>query len=204
MKFFSLAALGVLMTISAGATTVIVDCGSSNGGWSFSAGGGDFTSASPANSGSEVCPAYSALPAGETFDSLQIIVQTDYSGGTPGQANAIETTYSSLAAAFTADILTSQGPNGGSTTYTSNDGASTYAPYGPSYFIENTTMTSYPTTAFDVQYSAVVTEGSVQTESGQVYELITYSTTAPEPGSMMLLGSGLLAFAFFGRKLVRK
>jgi hypothetical protein len=48
--------------------------------------------------------------------------------------------------------------------------------------------------------------GQVQGESGQVYVQYNYTPagSAPEPVSMLLLGSGLLGVAVIGRKFARK
>lgn len=203
MRFLGLAALGLMMTVGAFADTVLIPCGTSGGGWSFSAGTGTFTSANSANTGSVTCPAYSTLPPGYTFTSLGLVIETDYSGGSLATTNTIQTTYSG--AVLTTEVLTSTSApgTGPSDAYSASPGLPNYSSFA-SYFIANTSETTYPTTAFDVAFSSVVTGGSVQSESGQVYELVTYAASTPEPGSMMLLGTGLVAFAFVGRKFARK
>jgi hypothetical protein len=62
---------------------------------------------------------------------------------------------------------------------------------------------------FSVSESSIVTSGSVATSSAAViveYDFTpTVTSSAPEPGSMMLLGSGLLVAGLIGRKkLVRQ
>jgi hypothetical protein len=52
-------------------------------------------------------------------------------------------------------------------------------------------------------YSSVITGGAAQGVSGLITEVFTYTvqtTGSPEPVSMVLFGSGLLAFSLIGRK----
>ena len=197
MKYFGLAALGLAMTVGASASTLTAFCGS----FSASAGTGFFTSGSGVvASGPAITCTVQGLPAFSTFNSESVIVQTDYTGGLQGSSNSINTVFSSLV--MTSDTITSSGV-GGSTTYTSADGSPLYAAFTPAYYFTEPS-TANNTASFVVNFSSTVTSGAVQGVSGQVYELISYTSAIPEPGSMMLLGSGLVAFALAGRKLVRK
>jgi PEP-CTERM motif len=60
-------------------------------------------------------------------------------------------------------------------------------------------------TGWTVAVSSVVTNGSVNQSTGGVIAEVDYTTGTPEPGSMMLLGGGLLAAGLIGRKkFIRK
>ncbi len=140
------------------------------------------------------------MELGDVFTNFQVVVQTDYSGGTLGSLNTIQTTYTSTA--FTSDTLTSTSNpgTGGSENYFSADSSPVYSPGGASFFTESTALT-LPSSAFNVNYSSAVTTGTVQAETGQVYELVNYSTTAPEPMTFSLMGVGLLGMGLVGRRL---
>jgi len=196
MKYFGLAALALTMSVGASASTLTSLCGV----FATSAPGSTFftNSSGVVASGNVTCNV-SALPPFSTFTVEAVILQTDYTGGLQGSANAISTAYSG--SLITSDTLTSSG-NGGSSVYGDNFNV-LYAPFNPPYYWVDASSANN-TVSFTVNYSTTITSGAVQGVSGQVYELITYQSAVPEPGSMMLLGSGLVAFAFVGRKLVRK
>ena len=203
-KLFGLAALAVFASSAAYATTLLVQCGQ------FQAAG-PFTTASAATTGTFNCAAVTqaTIGAGNTFQSLKVILETDYSGGLLGSLNTIQTNYSSTPnGVFVTDTLTATSApgTGNSQSYSSADGAPNYAPGGPQYFSENTNIAALPSTAFTVNYSSVVTAGGVQTLSGQVYELITFAPAVggvPEPTTVSLMGAGLLGLGFI-RKFKKK
>jgi len=200
MKFLGLAAVALTLTVSASAGTILNFCS----GWSASAGGAIFFTAPIAiDSGTINCSAYGSLPVGDTFVSEQLVLLTDYSGGLGTTQNAIAATYSGTG--LSTDTLTSSSGagNGNSNTYGDTFGIN-YAPLGATAWLDATTL-SDTFTPLAVNFSANATLGNVQSASGQVYELITYQLSAPEPASMLLLGGGLLAISLVGRKkFIRK
>jgi hypothetical protein len=214
MKYFGLAAAALVMSISAFAGTEVITCP----GDSASAGlGNSFAVGNvPGLVGvTSTCPTFSALPAGDTFVSLTIVLQTDYSGGTGGTLNTTQTTFSGSLAdvlqATSAGSATGTGP-AFAYTDTASCGAAPCSPnepsFGSNYFGTVDAAINggnYVGAVISETYTTAVTAGSVQAASDQVFIVLNYSTSAPEPGSLMLLGGGLLAAGLIGRKkLVRK
>jgi hypothetical protein len=195
MKYFGLAALALTMSISASATTVVVFCGS----FSQSAGAGSYTAANgtitPTTS-TVSCPAIT-IPMGDTqTGSVTLAMETDYSGGTLPGSNAIATTYTIGGVAQ--DTIDASGGGLTSNTYGDTAGGATGVGGLPTSFFD--VNTSQGDGGFTVAYSSVVTSGGVQSINYNVYEDYSYTSSAPEPGSMMLLGGGLLAAGLIGRK----
>jgi hypothetical protein len=208
MKFFGLTAVALTFSVGAFASTILIPCGGAtaptgnlSGGWSESNGSNGYAaSGTQPTTGSEVCPAFStASLAGSTITAEQLVVQSDYTGGSLGITNSISNSYSYTPyATLITDIMTATSApgTGPSENYTDNIGT---LYNGNSYFADPTFGTG-TFAAFSVGYNPTVTAGTVQGVSGQLYELITYQSSAPEPGSMMLLGGGLLAAGLIGRK----
>lgn len=208
MKFFGLAAVALTFSVGAFASTILIPCGGAtaptgnpNGGWSESNGSlGYAAGGTQPTTGSEVCPAFStASLAGSTVTSEQLVVESDYTGGTLGLLNSISNSYAYTPfVTLITDMMTATSApgTGPSENYTDSIGT-LYSP--PSYF-EDPSFGATSFGSFSVSYNPTVTAGTVQGVSGQLYELITYTSSTPEPGSMMLLGGGLLAAGLIGRK----
>jgi hypothetical protein len=217
MKVFGLATAALMMTIGASAGIVSESCGGAN-----------------STPGSAViaptaltCNQFSALPGGDTPVSLQIEAVDSFDGGNIDNSNnSFDINYSSIIAAIVG-LPGGNVPNGctpgvgGGNSCTDvisgglsgNSGPSAYD-FGDAitaglatYFGAGTFSVATVTSAIDAgsQANPIGSNGDVTT---QLYAILTYSTptgSAPEPGSMMLLGSGLLAAGLIGRKkLVRK
>jgi hypothetical protein len=203
MKFSSKLFLAVAFCCLIGASSMfatplvdVIACGS------FSASAG--TSTLPTGTGPSgfvTCPGETSaiIPAGDTFIGMQLILQSDYSSGA-GSANQTQTTFSSGTLAITTDILTAGTtnpiPGGPSSAWSDSLGDAGGAGIGEpsSYFLDGPgyLTTSMPFAGGTVAYSDVVEAGSaIQTVSGNVYELISYGTQAPEPTTFVLMGAGL-------------
>jgi hypothetical protein len=210
MKYFGLAAAALVMSISAFAGTEIITCTSNAvGDGTNSFGVGNVPGMSPATS---TCGNFSALPGGESFVGISIVLQADYTGGGGTTTNTTQTTFTGSLAdviqATSAGGATGDGPAFAYTDEAScGSGTPTCSPNAPTF---GTNFFSTPDAAANAgnyttlnvteTFTTAVTGGSVQGVSEQAFLVLTYSSSAPEPGSMMLLGSGLLAAGLIGRK----
>jgi hypothetical protein len=198
MKYFVLTAAALMMTISASAATIVsVSCGS----FDFGGTGG---------SGTFVCPTLSSIDNGGTPIAEEIIYNQDYSNGLANPTTTQTIFGFSAGAANASDTLTSTGGSS-SNPATSGDGAAFVAlsvgpPAEPAGFVDLYTTIS---NAITVTYTNSYVAGSSLATTGFAQLVFSYNPavqgSAPEPGSMMLLGSGLVAAGILGRKkLVRK
>lgn len=205
MKYFGLSALALAMSVGAFANSVgPIACNSAPqtavGSTTFGPTG-------------IVCPDFSAI-AGATYNSITITAIDSFS-----QANGTLTynfSYSGLNTDLTFPLGTT--PN----TCIAGAGASSTACQDQvTGFVIGTSTYQLAGTITDAANYIGASTWAVGSVSGAIgsgtpfanfsagavyYETLNYtpSATSPEPGSMMLLGSGLVAFAFAGRKLVRK
>ena len=191
MKYLGLAAAALVMTMGASAATITATCGS----FAISGGGG---------TGSWVCPTFSSLTNGGTVTSAFVVYESDYSTGV-GASNATQTvfTFTGTGAAFATDTVTSTGGSNSSTP-TSLDGLpfNVLNPGPPTVLAGFYNVLTIPVgSALTVGYTNSVTAGSVLATTGYAQLDITYTPSAvPEPGSMILLGGGLVAASLIGRK----
>jgi len=212
MKYFGLGVAALMMTISASASSVQVTCSvaGANGANSFASQALNCAQLTAAQLGSNI------------LDSVTIDVDDSWNGGLH-QTNIFDFNYTSIDPDVT--LLNAAPPNtcvtigtGASTTcediVTGSDVGSTFYQLGNiittdlPFYVGSGNFTVADVSA-NVDSSA---SGSMLTGAGQLgsFAQVTYtysapSSGAPEPGSMMLLGSGLLAAGLIGRKkFVRK
>jgi hypothetical protein len=151
----------------------------------------------------------SSLDGGGTVTSEEILYYSDYSNGLSTTVDVTTLFTFSGFAANASDTLTSLGGSN-STPATSGDGAS-FSPLNPgppvtiAGFINAYTL---PTDVVTINYTNTCVSGCAVAQTGIAQLVFSYTPAvvgSPEPGSMMLLGSGLLAAGLLGRKkLVRK
>jgi len=232
MKIFATIGVAVALAVTASAatfTTPFIACGS---GFSYSGGASTLNGGAPFSSSSFsplTCTSYAALglPALDTFASSAIIVTNDYTGGTVGsnplapQENSTATFYSdggNTGFAVSSDTLFTNGTPDSTNYLDSNN----FGVVGKFFSLSTTEIAAQAGSSIKVAYVNYAngatatcsgpgcaannpTLGSVQGTSGQVFVQYTYTTGTPEPVSMVLFGSGLLALSLIGRKkLVRK
>lgn len=164
--------------------------------------------ANGAGSGSAACPGFD-VPLGDTLTGVEIWYESDFQFGA---------TDNTVVVTFTpgADFVTSPTSctifGAASTSDTNSCGVYSGVVNAPGTTEVAALSTDWAALAefgFSVSESSIVTSGSVATSSAAViveYDFTpTVTSSAPEPGSMMLLGSGLLVAGLIGRKkLVRQ
>jgi len=192
MKYFALAAAALVMTVSASATTVTAFCQSFSNG----TGGG---------SGTLTCPTFGTIDGGGTVTGATMIFLSDYSNGLSSTVTEVTNfTFSGGSLTITSDNVTTTGTSS-SSSYSDTAGATLVA-FGAETstslagFLDGINSTSN-STQIVAAYTNTITSGSVVAGTGYTELILTYTpNSTPEPGSMMLLGSGLLAAGLIGRK----
>jgi hypothetical protein len=209
MKYFGIAVAALMMTISASASTLTVNCSAEGGNGANTISTTALTCAQITN----------AQLAGNTLESVTIVLEDSFSQGNTG-TNVFDFNYSNIDPDVQLALGTS--PN---TCVTSGTGSSTTCEDiitgtiigGNEYQLGNVIASDLAAyvgsgviTVADVSANPDGSApGSSLTGSGQLgstaFVTYTFTNGTPEPGSMILLGAGLLAVGAIGRKkLIRK
>jgi hypothetical protein len=160
-----------------------------------------------AGSGTITCAAPN-LPGTDTITGVGIWDEADYDfGNTSLNSVTLTFTPSTTLTTWTSPVVTctvigagNSAPNACS--YSGNETAP-----GTVEQMAAGNFTNLNTAGFTVAISSTLNGGQVAQSSAGVIAEFDYNlptTGTPEPGSMMLLGSGLLAAGLFGRKFAKK
>jgi hypothetical protein len=211
MKYFGLAALALVMTASAFGSQINAFC---NPTGTFAGGGG------PAIV--ETCGSFTSLGGGtigtgvgqDTITGVEIWFVADFEGGF-ANSNTVSVLWGAPSGGnFAPPAVNPCIVSGGG-----NSNANTCGIYSTNINAPGTTETAsgltgaalqtFAGTTFTTSVSSTVTSGSVQSSIGDTIVEYDYTVnqstgSAPEPGSMILLGSGLLAAGLIGRKKFAK
>ena len=175
---------------------------------------GSFSNPAPNSplTGSWVCPTAASLgiTGSLTVASEFLNYDSDYSNGLNSSVTTVTRwTFSGATLAFTADTTTSSGGSN-SNPAVSTDGltlnplTTALGPVVLAGFYDTVSGFGTPT----VNWTNQATTGSALQATGYaqvVYDYNVITTTGtPEPVSMLLLGAGLLAVSFAGRKAVKR
>ncbi|HVO98835.1 MAG TPA: PEP-CTERM sorting domain-containing protein [Bryobacteraceae bacterium] len=212
MKYLGLAAIALAMTATASADTFTETCTSASG----ALGATSFSATLL------TCAQFSALPSGYTLLSVTINLEDSFNQGVPTQTNGFDFIYTNV----DPDVNLQNGPFPTNSCITVGTGSSSTCEDqvtgtiggGDYYQLGNVITTNLAAYLGSGNFNVADVAGSIDNSinpnsalqaSGSLaataFATFTYANlSAPEPGSMMLLGSGLVAFALIGRKLVRK
>jgi hypothetical protein len=218
MKFLGLGAAALMMTISASASSVTFTCSGVTG----APGANSFASQAL------TCGQLTAAELGSNIlNSVTINLEDSYGNGTPAQTNIFDFNYTSI----DPDVFlfnSASGPPPNNTCVTNGVGSSSTCSDsivgtvvgGQFYQLGNVITTDLGAyvgsgifTVADVSAnvdpsapgSSLSNSGTLDSSAFITYTYSAPTTGAPEPGSMMLLGSGLLVAGLIGRKkLARK
>ncbi len=157
------------------------------------------------------CPSFASLgvgPVAVDISGVTLYLFADYQAGNPTTADKVTLTFN------TSSGVTGLNPGiswalGNTTTMTVAGGSSSGGSTPPTPNPDAASSPSFGTagslvqwTSFNIGVSSVLNSGSVTTSLAGAKVTFTYDTaqTTPEPGSMALIGGGLLAVSLIGRK----
>ena len=181
-KFATLALATAALSLTASAATITSNC--TLFPIQFANGSG---------SGSISCPGFSA--AGGILSGASLSLFADYTFGSAG-ANDIKVTFTVGAPASVTWASSSLAID---VTGGFNSSGSTPAVPATDAATAGATNANFAS-AFNIGVSSQVISGSAGTSSGGAQITYTYGFATPEPGSIALLGSGLIGLAIVGRK----
>ena len=185
-KFLTLAIATAALSLSASAATITTNCTAFPIQFTNSAGSGTVSCAG-FSAGGTLTGASLALYADYTFGGASNDIKLQFTVGAPAGV-----TWASSSVAI--DVTGGFSSSGSTPAVPVNDAATAG--------ISNANFAS----AFNVGVASSVVSGSAGTSSAGIQITYTYTPTGttPEPGSITLLGAGLIGLAFVGRKKLAK
>jgi len=206
--FAGIVVASLALACSASAGQVVEFCGSFDNHAAFALN-------PPNATGSITCPGITGLGTLTSF-STQVLLFADYSAGSPSfPTDSVVTDYQSTVSGFTQTWLEPSGQTNSNAPAACFNGSCVAAPPPAgfnNYFIQNTTETQVAAaSSFAVNWinatggsalDGITTLGSVNDGTGVVWVVYNYQVagTTPEPVTMVLFGSGLIALSVIGRK----